>query len=210
MIMTETKSLVYQYPNGKQFRFPDFVLNSGEKALISGKSGSGKTTLLHLLAGILRPSSGEIIIEQQALHSLGESGLDRFRNQNTGLIFQQHLFLKSLTMSENLAIARSLAGKEQDNDWKQKLMQALSIEQLQTKKPEQLSQGELQRFSLARALINRPALLLADEPTSSLDDKNFEQMIQLLHTLEKLSPFSMLIATHDSRLKNVYQSIVSL
>lgn len=208
--MTETKSLVYQYPNGKLFRFPDFVLNSGEKALISGKSGSGKTTLLHLLAGILRPSSGEIIIEHQALHSLGESGLDRFRSQNTGLIFQQHLFLKSLTMSENLAIARSLAGKEQDNDWKQKLMQALSIEQLQTKKPEQLSQGELQRFSMARALINRPALLLADEPTSSLDDENFEQMIQLLHTLEKLSPFSMLIATHDNRLKNVYQSIVSL
>jgi len=208
--MIETKSLVYQYPKGTQLPFPDLKLNAGEKALITGKSGSGKTTLLHLLAGILKPSSGGIIIEQSELHKLSESELDQFRSRNIGLIFQQHLFLKSVSMAQNLSIARSLAGGRWDKEWAINLMMALGIEHLQSKKPSELSQGELQRFSMARALINRPLLLLADEPTSSLDDENFEQMTQLLHTLEKLSPFSMLIATHDSRLKKVYQSIVSL
>lgn len=208
--MIETKSLVYQYPKGTQLPFPDLKLNAGEKALITGKSGSGKTTLLHLLAGILKPSSGGIIIEQSELHKLSESELDQFRSRNIGLIFQQHLFLKSVSMAQNLSIARSLAGGRWDKEWVKNLMMALGIEHLQGKKPSELSQGELQRFSMARALINRPILLLADEPTSSLDDENFEQMTQLLHTLEKLSPFSMLIATHDSRLKKVYQSIVSL
>lgn len=208
--MIETKSLVYQYPKGTQLPFPDLKLNAGEKALITGKSGSGKTTLLHLLAGILKPSSGGIIIEQSELHKLSESELDQFRSRNIGLIFQQHLFLKSVSMAQNLSIARSLAGGRWDKEWVKNLMMALGIEHLQSKKPSELSQGELQRFSMARALINRPILLLADEPTSSLDDENFEQMTQLLHTLEKLSPFSMLIATHDSRLKKVYQSIVSL
>lgn len=208
--MIETKALVYQYAKGTQLHFPDLKLNSGDKALITGRSGSGKTTLLHLLAGILKPSSGGIIIEQSELHKLSESELDQFRSRNIGLIFQQHLFLKSVSMAENLSIARSLAGGCRDKDWAKNLMMALGIEHLQSKKPNELSQGELQRFSMARALINRPLLLLADEPTSSLDDENFEQMTQLLHTLEKLSPFSMLIATHDSRLKKVYQSIVSL
>lgn len=210
MPMLETKDLCYTYPEGKTFRFPDISVSKGEQIVLSGKSGSGKTTLLHLLAGILKCDSGEVLINGTNIQQSGFKTLDQFRGRNTGLIFQKNFFIDSVTMMENLLLAQTLPGQPADREYIAGLLEELGIMQLAGKRAQQLSQGELQRFSVARALANKPLIILADEPTSSLDDENCQRFTDLLHTTSEKHNITLVIATHDARIKSQFHRVISL
>ena len=176
--MIETKSLEFSYDNSFVFKFPDIKLKSNENLLVLGNSGIGKSTLLHNLAGILRPKSGSIKIFDQDISKLSELELDKFRGQNIGIIFQRSHFVNSLTVGENLELAQFL-GRNKKGNIKETLNNLKILDKI-NKKPKELSQGERQRASIALAIINSPKLILADEPTSSLDDTNCSNVIKIL------------------------------
>jgi putative ABC transport system ATP-binding protein len=178
--MLSTHSLQFQYPSGTPFTFPDLQCKSGENLLILGESGSGKTTLLHLLSGILTPQSGYTDVNGIKLNQLKDTERDAFRGKQMGMIFQKHFFMEGLSVFENLKAAQKLSGSAADISHVEQLMDQLGISHLSYKKPYKLSQGEQQRFSIARALANKPSYVLADEPTSSLDDRNCEKFIELI------------------------------
>lgn len=190
--------------------FPDMHCAKGEQMLIIGQSGTGKTTLLHLLAGLLTPSSGEVEIAGTALTSLGLQARDRFRGKHVGLIFQRSHFVRSLTVGENLRVARYLAGEKPDEDRIKHLLDRLGMGHKIEQKTYSLSQGEQQRVAIARALVNQPQVILADEPTSSLDDVNTSQVVELLHAEAAHVGASLVIVTHDQRLKDRFTKQVVL
>ncbi|WP_298394681.1 ABC transporter ATP-binding protein [Flavobacterium sp.] len=208
--MLETKNLSFLYNKDTQFEFPDLICNPSDVLLITGNSGKGKTTLLHLLAGLLRPKSGEIIVSEINISSFSEKQLDQFRGQNIGLILQQSHFIASMTVLENVVLASWLATGKQAVAKAEKLLAELDLENQKHKLPSQLSIGQQQRVSIARALINEPKLLLADEPTSSLDDENALKVADLLEKLSKEYKAALVIVTHDSRLKNKFSNQVNL
>lgn len=208
--MLEVRSLTYSYPNGRTFRFPDFSLGKGGQLALTGNSGSGKTTLLHLLAGILRAESGSVTINGTDLQQPGFTKSDPFRGSHIGLIFQKHIFLDALTMMDNLLLAHSIPGLKEDRNYLNNLMEELEIRHLSSQFPRRLSQGELQRFSVARALANRPLLILADEPTSSLDDENCQRFLNLIRDQSARHQSVLILATHDSRLKNEFGLKINL
>jgi len=204
------QSLTYQYPSGQWIPLPDFVLPKGENLLILGRSGTGKTTMLHLLAGILVPEKGEVRFGDTNFSSLPSSERDLFRGSNIGMIFQKNLFIDGISVRENLVAARRLAGNKVDEPLIGKILNQLGIGHLGRKSPRQLSEGEQQRFSIARALINEPGWVLADEPTSSLDDFNCNLFVDLMKGISRTRPVSWLVATHDARLKSHFSRIVQL
>lgn len=208
--MLETRNLSFRYPKGKSFQFPDLLLKKGEHAVLLGNSGSGKTTFLHLLAGILKAESGNVFINGKDIQQSGFTETDIFRGQNIGLIFQKHFFIGAITMMQNLLLAQTLTGQNLDNQYIKTLLGELKIENLSTKYPNELSQGELQRFSLARSLANKPLIVLADEPTSSLDDENCSRFITLLLNASEKHNTSLVITTHDARLKVYFDKIIQL
>ncbi len=199
--MITVKSLHHRYSDKATLAFNDWDIAEGSLWLMLGNSGSGKTTLLHVLAGLLRPTSGEVTINGTVINHLSEKRLDHFRGQHIGLVFQRAHLIKSLTIAENLAIAQSFAGLPVDRNRINEVLQSLGIPDQLHKYPSQLSQGQLQRVSIARAVINKPALLLADEPTSSLDDENAALVIELLIRQSDLSGATLVVATHDRRVK---------
>lgn len=208
--MIETRDVGYTYSESSNLSFDDILIEEREQWLLKGKSGSGKTTLIHLLAGILTPSQGSVSINNVLLEKLSQSGLDSFRAKNVGLIFQKHLFISSLNMYQNVLIPQTYAGGNNDKDLIYELMDGLGINKLAGKKPFQLSQGELQRFSIARALANKPKVVIADEPTSSLDDDNCERFIELIRTNCEQHEATLLIATHDARIEMHFEHIIRL
>lgn len=208
--MIQTQSLSFRYSSEVSFAFPDIVLEKNEHLLILGKSGIGKTTLLHLLAGILRPKAGSIVIEGQELSTLSSSKLDRFRGQKMGLIYQKPHFVQSLTLKENLFLVQYLAGKKQDLNRVKEVLGHLDMLDQLNKSPRKLSQGQQQRASIAMAMLNKPSLILADEPTSSLDDKNCRNVIQLLKDQSSEVGASLIVITHDARLKDQFQNSITL
>ena len=208
--MLETRNLSFRYPKGKSFQFPDLLLKKGEHAVIIGNSGSGKTTFLHLLAGILKAESGNVFINGTDIQRSGFTETDKFRGQNMGLIFQKHFFIGAINMLQNLILSQTLPGQKSDKQYIETLLDELKIGNLSTKYPNELSQGELQRFSLARALANKPLLVLADEPTSSLDDDNCNRFVTLLLKASERHNTSLVIATHDARLTVYFDKIIQL
>lgn len=208
--MLKTSSLSYKYPAGSAFNFPDLECADGENLLVMGQSGRGKTTLLHLMSGILSPLKGEIWIDNTCITELKNAEKDIFRGQKTGMIFQKNFFMEGLSVLENLRAAQRLSGSMRDEKHLVHLMEKLGISELSGKKPYKLSQGEQQRFSIARALANKPALVLADEPTSSLDDKNCELFIELMTLPLTKNQVSWIIATHDQRLKKHFTNVYTL
>lgn len=193
-----------------QFNFPDITVQSGESLLITGGSGKGKTTLLHLLGGLLRPQSGQVLVEGTNLGSLSEKKLDRFRGTYIGLVLQQAYFVSSLNVLENVVLASWLATGKQATDKAKQLLLELDLTAHLHKLPSQLSIGQQQRVSIARALINAPKLLLADEPTSSLDDENAFRVADMLAQLAKQYGSALIIVTHDQRLKDRFPNQISL
>ena len=207
--MIKTESLKFSYDGEKYFDFPDINLVSGEDLLIIGNSGIGKTTLLHLLAGILKPESGSINISGTDISKFSDTELDKFRGDNIGIVFQKPHFISSLTINENLKLAKYLSPSKTSGDAK-KILESLDIKDKYQQKPNQLSEGEKQRASIALALINSPGLILADEPTSSLDDFNCDNVIKLLKTQAKDHKAQLIVITHDARLKKHFKNNLNL
>lgn len=208
--MISTKNIHFSYGKGTDFRFPDIATTSGESLLITGGSGKGKTTLLHLLGGLQRPQSGEIIVEDTNIATLSEKKLDHFRGKNIGLVLQQSYFVASLNVLENVVLASWLATGKQATEKAKQLLEQLDLKDHLHKLPSQLSIGQQQRVSIARALINEPKLLLADEPTSSLDDENAFKVADMLDHLAKQYGTALVIVTHDQRLKDRFPNQISL
>jgi ABC-type lipoprotein export system ATPase subunit len=208
--MLATSNLKFQYPDGPSFVFPDIVCGNGEHLLILGESGRGKTTLLHLLAGMLKPTSGMVEINGTITSSLSDKALDKFRGQHVGIIFQTAHFVNSLSVLDNLLLAPFLSGKNADKKAAVESLNRLNVGQKASNKPAELSVGEQQRVAIARAIFNHPEVILADEPTSALDDKNAQEVIALLEEQAGRSGASLIIVTHDKRLKDRFTKKISL
>lgn len=209
-ITFSTRGLKFSYSPSASFSFPDVQLERGGQLLVTGESGIGKTTFLHLAAGLLKPESGAISICGSDISSLSHKKLDRFRGKNIGIVYQRSHFVKSLNLMENLLLAQLLSGYKQSRDKVKKTVEILGLGDKLHKKTSTLSQGEQQRASIARAVINRPALILADEPTSSLDDKNAEIVAGLLQEQAQQAEANLIIITHDNRLKSRFQNHLPL
>ncbi|EOZ93255.1 ABC transporter ATP-binding protein [Indibacter alkaliphilus LW1] len=198
--MLEAKNLEFYYQKNQPFKIPDIHLKQGEQLLIIGKSGSGKTTILNMLGGLLKPIKGEIIIDGTSLYSLSGAKLDKFRGKNIGIIFQKPHILAPLTVEENLKLANFFSGKS--NSKITGLLAELGISEKRTSKVNTLSEGEAQRVSIARALANSPKVILADEPTASLDDANAANVVKLLKEQAEKFKAALVIVTHDQRVKD--------
>ena len=208
--MISIKGVTHSYNNRSKLSFSDWQINAGERWLLLGASGSGKTTLLHVLTGILAPSAGEVTIANTAIYQLSSKKLDQFRGRNIGIVFQRPHLIKSLTIVENLLLAQSFAQLPENHERIHQVLQSLGIADKKTAYPNELSQGQLQRVSIARAVINKPALLIADEPTSSLDDKNAQAVLQLLMQQSELNNATLVVATHDTRVKDAFTNTYNL
>ncbi len=208
--MLTTKQLQFSYTRNQVMNFPDFNLQKGEHWLLLGQSGSGKTTLLHLLGGLLSPTSGSIQIGNTELGQLRASALDQFRGKNIGIVFQKSHFVRALTIGENLALAQQLAGLKPNRERIIELLERLNIGDKLRLKPDRLSIGEQQRAAIARALINQAPIILADEPTSALDDHNATEVINLLEEQAKAQGSTLLVVTHDKRLKDRFPNQIAL
>ena len=206
--MIVIKSLEFSYDNNFIFKFPNINLKSTENLLILGNSGIGKSTLLHNLAGILHPKSGTINIFNNDISEFSDYEMDKFRGENIGIIFQKPHFVNSLTVGENLELAQFL-GRNKRGDIKLTL-ESLKILDKINKKPKELSHGEKQRVSIAIAIINSPKLILADEPTSSLDDSNCANVINILKEQALKYAAQLVVITHDSRLKKHFKKSLEL
>lgn len=208
--MLSVQQLAFSYNSVLNFQFDDFSCQAGQGLLILGESGVGKTTLLHLLAGLLSPKTGHIFIGDTDIAQLSTTQLDAFRGKNIGLVFQKTHFVASLSVLENLLMAQYLAGNPQDKKAINTLAQQLNIADQLPKKTHELSQGQQQRLAIARALVNQPKIVLADEPTSSLDDKNCANVVALLKQQAAEANAALIIVTHDYRLKKEFDNQLSL
>ena len=187
-------------------------VDTGEELCIVGGSGSGKTTLLHALSGIIRPTSGKICIAGQDLSKMGEAELDGFRAQHIGYVFQTFNLLQPLTALENVAIAASLAGKSQreSRNAAAALLKEMDLESHLNRRPSELSVGQSQRVALARALVNTPTLLLADEPTASLDPTNAERALTSLRAAAQNRGSALVVVNHEPSVQAQFSRVLDL
>lgn len=199
--MITTEKLIFGYSSNRLIHFRDLSIAHGESCLLLGESGSGKTTLLHLLGGLLRRYTGNMNVDGQNLNALSESALDKFRGKHIGFIFQKNHLIQALTVEKNLFLPSYLAGVAIRKEYVNELLEILGISQIRKSKVNQLSEGQAQRVAIARSIINKPSVILADEPTSALDDKNCAQVITLLLEVAKANNATLIVATHDQRLK---------
>ncbi len=208
--MLKTVDVTFSYTKESSFSFPDIELNDDQSLLILGKSGIGKTTLLHLLAGILSPDEGSIIINEKDITKINTKKLDAFRGENIGLIFQNTIAISSLTVYENLQARLYFSGINEQREAIEGMLTQLDLVSVKNQKPNTLSTGQLQRLGIALGVIHKPNIILADEPTSSLDDENSELVINLLKTQAKLSNANLIIITHDNRIKSSFSNTLVL
>ena len=204
MKILEVKNLCKTYGKGdtmvKALDNVSFSVEKGEFIAIVGPSGSGKSTLLHILGGVDVPTSGNVIIDKTDISQLNETALAIFRRRQIGLVYQFYNLIPILTVEENLTLPLLLDGKKPDAKIVGNLVNQLGLEQRLQHLPNQLSGGQQQRVSIGRALINNPALLLADEPTGNLDSENSHEIISLLRRFNKQSNQTVIIITHDERI----------
>ncbi|WP_299322358.1 ATP-binding cassette domain-containing protein [Parasphingopyxis sp.] len=197
---------------GSREIFNDFQLSldPGNHTLLLGPSGSGKTSLINLVAGLLSPDSGTITVDGETMSGLSASARDDLRRRKIAVIFQTLRLISALSVRQNLLLAQKLSGVARDNDKVMTLLEAVGIETLADQRPKQLSQGEAQRAAIARALVAEPALLIADEPTSALDDANAGKVAELLLKTADDMGATLLVATHDARLKDNIPAAIEL
>jgi putative ABC transport system ATP-binding protein len=212
----------YVAPDGSAVPVIDiesFELGDGEQVALVGGSGTGKTTLLHLIAGILTPDSGRILFGNPApgqpdgrvdLAGLGEADRDVFRGRHIGYVFQTHHLLMGFTALENVLLGMSFTGRAHDPKWARHLLEEVGLGERLDYKPEKLSVGQQQRVAVARALANRPKLVLADEPTGALDPKNAQSVLDLVRKLCAEVGASLLIVSHDPHITAQLPRAVSL
>jgi ABC-type lipoprotein export system ATPase subunit len=199
--MFAVRELRHEYDGQRVLDVAEWRAEQGAHCLVLGPSGSGKTTLLHILAGILKPASGSVSVAGQDLAALSPSELDRFRGRRIGIVLQRLHLIPSLTVIDNLLLAQYLAGLPEEPARAREVLAALEIADKARSRPHALSHGQAQRVAVARAVINRPQLLLADEPTSNLDDARCLQALELLQSQARACGATLVIATHDQRIK---------
>lgn len=197
--MIHSRQLAYRYSSGPALLFPDLELPQGGVLLLHGPSGSGKSTWLALAAGLLRPSAGEIIVAGQALAALRPVAVDAWRARAIGFLPQRLHLSEALTVAGNLALAQWAAGVPDDAAAVGRVLSTLGVAELAARRPSQLSGGQAQRVALARAVLLQPRVVLADEPTASLDDTAAAVALQLLADTAARLGASLVIATHDAR-----------
>jgi putative ABC transport system ATP-binding protein len=199
--MFEIRDLKHAYDSTDVLHVSSWRVEQGSQWLVLGPSGSGKTTLLHALAGILKPTAGTVRVADQDLRALSGDGLDRFRGRNIGLVLQRLHLIGSLTVMNNLLLAQYFAGLPQDSGRVRETLASLDLGDKAGAYPHELSFGQAQRVAVARATVNRPRLLLADEPTSNLDDARCMQALELLESQARACNATLVIATHDQRIR---------
>jgi len=200
-VVVELSSVRKEYGDAAALDGVSLEIGAGEAVAVMGPSGSGKSTLMNLIAGLDRPTSGRVVVHGEDLGELNEKGLALFRRRRIGMIFQFFNLLDDLPALDNVALAAQLTGSSAAQARRRalELLDELGIAGRRNTYPAQLSGGERQRVAVARALMNRPALLLADEPTGALDSKSGEQVMDLLLDLNQIGQ-TLLIVTHDERL----------
>lgn len=208
--MIVVSSLDHRYDSDNALSFPDFQVGKGEACLLLGNSGSGKTTLLHLMGGLLRIQRGSVLVDGQDLSGLSEVEADCFRAKHMGFIFQRNHLISALTVKKNLLMAPYLANLKQDEKRVDEVLDQLGLAEKKHARIHRLSQGQAQRVAIARAILNKPAVIFADEPTSALDDRNCERVINLLLDVSVQNKCTLLVATHDQRLKSVIQKQIQI
>lgn len=205
----------------KSFRLPDgsplpildvpkFEVAAGEQMVLAGRSGGGKTTLLHVIAGITKPDSGSVKIAGTEITTLAEVGRDRFRAQNIGYIFQTFNLLPGFTALENVLLGMSFSGLKVDESRAKQLLDRVGLGKRLTHKPVMLSVGEQQRVAVARALVNKPKLLLADEPTASIDARNQQQVLDLIRETCREENVALVLVTHAPQVAEQFGRIERL
>ena len=187
-----------------------FSVEKGEFLAIIGPSGSGKSTLLHILGGVDVPTSGSVVINQTDISNLDETALAIFRRRQIGLIYQFYNLIPILTVQENLTLPLLLDGRKPDKKQIDTLVKRLGLENRLDHLPNQLSGGQQQRVSIGRALVNNPAIMLADEPTGNLDSENSKEIISLLRQFNKEFNQTVIIITHDEKIANSADRVITI
>lgn len=200
VVVVEDLQMVYRVSKLEvpALRGVDFTVKEGEFVAVIGPSGCGKSTLLHLIGGLLRPTSGRILIEGVSISSVSDFERTEIRRQRMGFVFQSYNLLNTLTARENIALAKRIQGNGHYEDGSaDQILRMLGLENKMDHKPWELSGGEQQRVAIARAVISRPAILLADEPTGSLDSENSRMVLNMLRELNSVYGQTIIIITHD-------------
>jgi putative ABC transport system ATP-binding protein len=200
----------HRYGAREVLRVERFEAAPGEQWLVLGPSGCGKTTLLHIIAGLLRPTEGDVQVAGKSLAALSGAALDRWRGENVGIMLQALHLVPHLSVRDNLKLAQYLAHRPQDEARVEETLGALDIADKGARKPGELSQGERQRAALARAVVNRPKVLLADEPTANLDDAASTRAVELLLAQSGRTGATLLVASHDARVKTKFGCILEI
>lgn len=188
----------------------NLIINKGEFTAIVGPSGSGKSTLLHLLAALDRPSSGHVYVNDKDIYTMNENDLSAFRRRNIGFIFQAFNLIPILSVEENIKLPLLMDGKKVDDGHIKEIMKALDIESRADHLPGEISGGQQQRTSIARALANKPEIIFADEPTGNLDSKNSNEVLDLLTSSIKRYNQTLVMITHDKDIAKRADRVITL
>jgi putative ABC transport system ATP-binding protein len=208
--MLYSKSINFTYDGLHQLSFPDIELGKEEDLLILGDSGVGKTTLIQILAGLLKPQTGTLEFNGSSYHDLTSKELDQFRGKHIGMVFQKPHFVRNINILDNLLLSLYLSKNKQDKEFAIDLLEQIGLVNKLYCMPDELSQGEQQRAAIALAVVKKPGLILADEPTSSLDDGNCQKIINLLKDQASKTKAQLIIITHDNRLKSQFNKSITL
>ena len=187
-----------------------FSVEKGEFLAIVGSSGSGKSTLLHLLGGVDRPTSGKVYVDGKDIYSLNDDNLAIFRRRQVGLIYQFYNLIPILNVEENITLPCDLDGNKVDENRLNELLKSLGLENRRKHLPNELSGGQQQRVSIGRALINNPAIILADEPTGNLDSKSSEEIVELLKMTNKKYKQTIIMITHNLEIANQADRVLTI
>ena len=185
-------------------------VSSGELVALMGRSGSGKSTLLHILGGLDRPTSGDVVLGGARLYELGDDDLTRFRNSRIGFVFQSFNLLPLLTAEENVVLPLALAGERPEAEWVDELIERVGLSGRRRHRSAELSGGETQRAAIARALVNRPDVVIADEPTGNLDSRTGHGVLELLHECSAAYGQTIVMATHEAAVATIADRILLL
>ena len=199
--MLEIRDLRHEYAGRTVLSVASWEVPRGEASLVLGPSGSGKSTLLAIVSGLLTPTSGRVRVAGQDIAALAGRARDAFRARHVGIVPQTLHLIGVLSARENLRLARRLARLPADDAWIDACLAGLGLAEHAARKAAELSQGEAQRVAIARAVVNRPALILADEPTSALDDAHCEAALELLRGEAAACGATLVVATHDQRIR---------
>lgn len=214
MNIVQVKDLVKEYGNGENkviaLNHIDLTIDKGEFVSIVGTSGSGKSTLLHMMGGLDRPTSGDVIVDKKAICKMKEEELTIFRRRKIGFVFQSYNLVPSLNVYENMILPIELDGKKIDHDYVHEIVSLLGLKTKLESLPNQLSGGQQQRVAIARALATKPSIVLADEPTGNLDSRTSQDVLNLLNITSKKFMQTIVVITHNEEIAQLADRIIHI